>query len=265
MNYISRHSIMGMLSKNYIPLDNNVGYIKNRKEVVLFTPDDNIISDYLSYPKINLHYVDEINNIQDKISGHTLFSKYHSTMLLSNFSKEFFELKGHSYREVRETRNKYRKIVMVKHDIDSLEVISFIREWIVKRGDVRYGWQLHAGYDINFFTKYYQVEKEGLWSNFFYIDNKLVGYSIVSKDCSDGNYKYLIRKNDTSYRNLCLYIDFATFEVMYNDVDYFIVNWGSNSGSLLKYKMKFPTLFTIKKYFYKFKIIEPNEHTLRQK
>lgn len=256
MNYISRHSIMGMLSKSYIPLDDNVGYLKNKKEVVLFSSDDTIIGRHLSYPKINLNYVDEIINVKDKINGYLLSSKYHSTMLLSNFSKEFFELSGHRFREIRETRNKYRKIVGVKYDVDPNEVISFIREWIVKRGDLKYGWQLHAGYDINFFTKYWYFEKESLWSNFFYIDGKLVGYSIVSKDGSDGNFKYMIRKNDTTYRNLCLYIDYFSFERMYNEVGDFIVNWGSNSGSLLKYKMKFPVLFTIKKWFYKFKRIE---------
>lgn len=252
MNYISRHSIMGMLSKSYIPLSNNKGYIKNKKEVVLFSSDDAIISHYLNYPKMNLNYVDEISNIKNKIPNYILSSKYFSHLLLSKLDGVFFELKGEGWREIREARNKYRKCVVIKHDIDPLEVINFIREWIVKRGDLKYGWQLHAGYDINFFTKYYSIEKDKLWSNFFYIDNKLVGYSVVSKEW-DESYKYLIRKNNIDFRNLCLYIDFYTFERMFSEVGSFIVNWGANSGSLLKYKKKFPIYSEEKKWFYKFK------------
>jgi hypothetical protein len=243
---------MGMLSKSYIPLDNNQGYIKNKKEVVLFTSDNDVINKYLSYPKINLNYANEIVDVKNKINGYSLSSKYFSYMLLSQFNKDFFDLKGQDFREIRETRNKYRKNIVVKNEVDSLEAISFIREWITRRGDERYGWQLHAGYDINFFTKYYNVEKDKLWCNSFYIDSKLVGYSIVSKEWNE-NYKYLIRKNDTDFRNLCLYIDFYTFERMYNEVGDFIVNWGANGGSLLTYKKKFPIHSEEKKWFYKFK------------
>ena len=252
MNYISRHSIMGMLSKSYIPLDDNKGYLKNKKEVVLFSSSDDVIAPFKTYPKINLNYVDEISDVKTKIPDYTLSSKYFSYMLLSKLDKDFFELKTSKWQEMRETRNKYRKCVVVKNDIDIEEVIAFIRDWIVKRGDEKYGWQLHAGYDINFFTKYYNLEKDRLWSNFYYIDGKLVGYSIVSKEW-DESYKYLIRKNDTSYRNLCLYIDFSTFERMFSEVGEFLVNWGSNSGSLLKYKQKFPEHLIEKKWFYKFK------------
>jgi len=259
MNYTSKHAIMGMMSSRYVPFDNWGGYIKNKKEVVLFNP--NLINDYKDYEKISLHYLEEMPNID----GLEMVSKYSSNMLVSVFDEEFFKLGGWEHREVREARNKYNKIVKIEHDIKDINiVVNFIREWNKKRGDERYGWQLHSGYDVSFFEKFYEQEKNDLWSNFFYIDNVFVGYSVVSKICEENCYNYLIRKNSVDFRNLCLYIDYKLFERMWEEKKSgFLVNWGCSSGSLKKYKSKFPIHSCEKRYFVKVKnetkIIRQNE------
>ena len=247
MNYTSKHAIMGMMSARYVPFDNWGGYIKNKNEVVLFDP--NLIKDYSNYEKISMHYLTEIPN------GLNITSKYKSDMLVSVFNEDFFKLAGWEYREIREARNKYNKIVKIEHDIKDLNiVINFIREWNKKRGDEKYGWQLHSGYDIAFFEKYYEQEKDNLFSNFFYINNVFVGYSIISKICEENCYNYLIRKNNVDLRNLCLYADYKSFERMWEEKKLeFLINWGCSSGSLKKYKSKFPIHSCEKRYFIKVK------------
>ena len=257
MNYTSKHAIMGMMSARYIPFSNWGGYIKNKNEVVLFDPS--LINDYNNYEKISLHYLAEMP------SNVNITSKYKSDMLVSFFNEEFFKLGGWEYREIREARNKYNKIVTVEHSIKDIGVIvNFIREWNKKRGDERYGWQLHSGYDVSFFERFYEQEKDNLWANFFYIDGNFVGYSIISKNGEEECYNYLIRKNSVELRNLCLYIDYKSFEKIWLEKQSeFHINWGCSSGSLLKYKKKFPILCCVKRYFVKVKnepkIIRQNE------
>jgi len=246
---------MGMMSARYLPFDNWGGYKKNKNEVVLFDP--NLISDYNNYEKISLHYLTEIPN------GLNITSKYNSNMLVSVFNEEFFKLYGEKYREIREARNKYNKIVRIEHDIKDINIIiNFIKEWNAKRGDAKYGWQLHSGYDISFFERFYEQEKNNLWSNFFYIDNNFVGYSIISKNGEEECYNYLIRKNNVDLRNLCLYIDYKSFERIWGEKhSEFHINWGCSSGSLLKYKSKFPILCCVKRYFV---MIKNEPKTIRQ-
>ena len=255
-DYITRHTIMGMLSKNYIPFDNWIGYIKNKNEVILFTDSDNIISNNMNYPKINLNYIEKIVNPKDKIKGYINSSSYYLTNVRSKFDSDFFKLSGKKFIELRETQNKFDKIIKVKNDCDIDLIISFINEWDNNRGKDKYGWQLHSGYDKTFFNKFYKIEQDKLYSNFFFINDKLVGYSIVSRDTDDNEYKYIIRKCDTSYRNLSLYIDLYSFKNIFNDVGEFIIDWGASSGGVLKYKKKFPVYSEGKKWFYKFRRIE---------
>jgi hypothetical protein len=247
-NYITKHGVQGMLSSRYKSLENWQGYIKNFKEVILF--NSSLINNYKNFKKINLNY---INSKEIEIEGYSKKSFYKSFQIVSFFNKEFFKLKGKDHKEIRECRNKYNKIVIIKSDLNDInEIKNFILEWNKKRGEARYGWHLHSGYDINFFERYWEEEKNNLWSNFFYIKNKLVGYSICSKDKENNCYNYIIRKGDTSYRNLNLYIDYKTFEKINENNENFYINWGCSSGSLLKYKKKFPIYKLEDKWFLKF-------------
>ena len=255
-NYITKHTIMGMLSKNYMPFNNWAGYVKNKNEVILFTDSDNIISKYLNYPKINLNYIDKLESPKNRIKGYLNSSSYWLTNIKSKLDADFFKLSGKKFTEMRETQNRYDKIVEVRDDCDMELVIDFIDKWNEERGKDKYGWQLHSGYDKTFFNKFYKKERSKLYSKFFFINNELVGYSIISKESNNNEYQYIIRKCDVSYRNLTLYIDIFSFEEIFNKVGDFIIDWGASGGGVLKYKKKFPTYSEDKKWFYKFKRIE---------
>jgi len=245
-NYINKHTVMGMMSSNYIPFDDWTGFYKNKKrdKIVVFSKDKNI----KDYKEVNYYYIFDKPEIKIK-------NIYSSTLLISHFDSDFFKLSGKSNKEIRETRNKYNKVITIENDINSIdEVILLINKWDELSGG-KYGWQKHSGYDKSFFIKYYEKEKNNLISLFFYLDNILVGYSIVSNIIENNCFKYVIRKMNVGIgRNICLYIDFKTFENLYNTYGReFYVNWGASSGNVLKYKKKFSIFREEKMWFYKIK------------
>jgi hypothetical protein len=251
LSYISPHTIMGMVSKQYKVFSN--GFQKNKNNIVFFPPftKEEIIA--APQEKVFLNYLlqEEYDNFLSYNLEHT---KSKGKLILSQINKEFFVLNGQKWREIREARNKFNKIVIVKTEPNSIdEIIELIDLWDKVSGE-KYKWVKHSGYDRNFFNVYWNKEKDSLFSYFFYIDNKLVGYSIVSKLGNGTNFNYIIRKNDIRYRNLCLYIDYKTFEFMFGELNReFIVNWGAASGKILKYKKKFPLYKEVPTYFCKLK------------
>lgn len=251
MNYTNKHAVMGMLSKRSIPFEDFKGYLKNRNEVVVFNQTD--LSGF-KHPKINVHYSDS-KDIEAPV-GYSLGSQYKSTLVVSEFTPEYFQLSGKKYREVREARNKYNRELEV---IDTLknkaDILTFIEEWKKVRGEKQYGWQLHIGYDINFFEKYYEAEAKNLICKFLYCGEKLLGYAVISNLPEDGVYTYMLRKTFPEPRNICLYLDYKVFEEINKRTNSpFKVNWGCSSGSVLKYKeSKFPLRTKETKYFTKFK------------
>ena len=245
-NYINKHTVMGMMSKHYIPFEDFSGFYKSKKKdkVVVFNKDFPISN----YKEINYYYISNKPEVKIK-------NMYNSTLLISYFDSDFFKLSGKSNTEIRETRNKCNKIITIKNNIDSIdEVILLINKWDELSGK-KYGWNRHSGYDRAFFVKYYDLEKDNLFSLFFYCNNVLIGYSIVSGVVNNNCFRYVIRKMDMSVcRNICLYIDFKTFENLYSIYGReFYVNWGASSGNVLKYKKKFPVFSEKKVWFYKVK------------
>lgn len=228
---------MGMLSSRYIPFDNWNGFYKNKNKTKITVFSD-IFGDF---EEINYSYMNTRNG-------------YNSTILVSNFSADFFSLSGGRYKEIRETKNKWDKLITIKTEPNSIsEILDLIKKWDEFSGK-KYRFTRHSGYDRNFFQKYWEQEKNDLYSLFFYYNDHLVGYSIVSKIQDDNCFRYVIRKMDISVgRNICLYIDYKTFENIYKEHEEFFINWGASSGKVLKYKKKFPIFKTEKVYFYKVK------------
>jgi len=235
--YINKHTIMGMLSRNYTPFEDWRGFYKNKKQTKVVTFDEGFSGDF---EEINYSYMD------NKIQG-----SYKSVMLISYFDDHFFNLTGRKYQEIRETKNKWNKRVVVKTSPDSItEVLDLIKKWDELSG-AKYRFNRHSGYDRNFFNKYWEGEKDNLFSLFFYYNNTLVGYSIVSK-LNPNCFNYIIRKVDISVgRNICLYVDYKTFENIHNFYDKFYINWGASSGNVLKYKRKFSVIQENSVYFLK--------------
>ena len=231
-NYISKYTIMGMMSAKYEVLGDWQGLKKNRNKAVSFDKSFDPC-----FPKTSYAY------IYDKPS--CKYSK--STQVVSVFDKSFFGLSGNKYREIRETRNYFNKLVTIK-DFNQNDVLGLIDRWDEQSGG-KYHWQKHSGYDKAFFNKWYLQEKDNLISYFYYIGDKIVGYAILHKD--NDCYNYIIRKTDISIRNTCLYVDYKTFEQIYAiENQSFLVNWGASSGNVLKYKRKFPIHSQSAVYFY---------------
>jgi len=235
-DYINKHTIMGMLSKRYVPFDDWRGFYKNKNQTKVVVFDNDFDG---NFEEIGHYY------LFDKVRG------YNSTLLISNFTATFFELSGGRHREIREARNKWDKYILIQdHPNSVLEVVELIDRWDRLSGE-KYRFNRHSGYDRNFFQKYWKTEKDNLYSLFFYFGDTLVGYSVVSKIQNDDCFRYVIRKMDISVgRNVGLYIDYKTFENIWNERGKdFYVNWGASSGKVLKYKMKFPVFKTRKVWF----------------
>jgi len=231
--YTSKYCLMGMMSNRFTVLGDWQGFQKNKNTCVSF--DTNFVPDA---KKVNFSYIYEKPD----------FKCAKSTQVVSVFDNEFFELRGKKFREIRETRNKFDKVTGVTDECDKHDVLDLIDTWDERSGQ-KYGWYRHSGYDRTFFNRWYDVERENLLSRFFYIEDKLIGYSILHK--ADDCYEYLIRKMDNTLRDTCLYVDYKTFEEIYKvENKKFYVNWGASSGGVARYKKKFPVHEQSDVYFY---------------
>lgn len=232
--YISKFCILGMMSERYEVLGNWQGFKKNRNKAVSFYTD--FIPDF---KEVFFQYIYEKPECKSS----------RMTQVVSKLDDEFFNLSGKQFKEIRETRNKFDKIVKMK-EYNKDDTLKLIDTWDIQCGG-KYHWHRHSGYDRAFFNKWYDLERDSLFSRFFYIDDKMIGYSVLHKDKEC--YEYLIRKTDITLRNTCLYVDYKTFEEIHKIDGNFLVNWGASSGSLLKYKRKFPKYEENDVYFYSIK------------
>lgn len=253
-NYINQYTMMGMTPSFGFIENDKIYKCKNKSKVIVF--DENYKGDEL---EINYSY---INNEPLNLNKKQWFKL---TEVLSIFDKDYFQ--NYLNSDIKETVHKYKNqnsknYCLIKYEIMSIdEVLDMIEKWRYSAG-WKYGFQEHAGYDKTFFKKYYNENKDKLNCLFFYIDNILVGYSVIEKKYSNiingiHEYKYLIRKCLLGYRNLCKFIDYSTFEYIYktNNESKFLINWGASSGGVLKYKTSnwFPVYSKEFKYFWKIK------------
>ena len=119
---------------------------------------------------------------------------------------------------------------------------TFLKRWKELRKDAHF--MMTTGVDKNFVNNLLSTYRDRIISKFFYIGDKLVGYSIFEK-VADKVYNNIFCKVDTSYPHINLYIDTYMLELLYSECESeFIVNMGSDSGNkgLLNYKTRtFPT------------------------
>lgn len=247
MNYVNENSIYGLMNKNCIPDWSQKIIYKNKAKDKIISFDPNYKNENAS--QINYMYLDIPldNNIK-------CFKE--KQIIQGVYKKDYFELKNKENRDMRNTRNKFNKIVKIYTDYDLTKVDDFIyNNWFLKRGDQLYGFRCHYGYDRAYFAKWYNTEK--FINLFFEIENNLIGYSVIEKQPrkNENNldeFVYLLRKVDVSVgRNICEYIDFKTYEYIYNNISKeFVVNLGCSSGKLFWYKTKkFPVYELKDKYF----------------
>ena len=246
MKYWNKHGQQGMMGKFGQLSSYPFYFYKNSSNIVSFDVKLTTIKEH----KVSYAYITEEDF--KTIPKSEIKSKYILTQTISKIDSEYLSLEGKKHKDDRNTRNKYDKIVSVKTKPNSIEeVLSLIDIWDAKRGDLVYNWQKHSGYDRSFFTRFYEQEKENLQCLFFYIKGKLVGYSVISLVKDDEAYVFCLGKCDTEYKDISWYIDFRSFDYLLCDEEYVLINWGASSGSLLKYKMRFPVHSLEKLYFFK--------------
>jgi hypothetical protein len=242
MKYWTRHGIVGMMGKSGKLSDSSDYFYKNSKNIVSFNIN------FTSPLKVSYAYIPEKDLVS--IPKKTIKSKYVLTQIVSKIDQAFIKCRGKKNSEFRWTRNKYDGKIEVKTAPNSTEeVIDFIKLWDDTRG-LKYGWQLHSGYDKTFFTTWYQQE-QNIQCLFFYLEGNLVGYSVISLEQDDGAYIYMLGKCSVTFQNLSLYIDLVSYEKLLGDKESILINWGASSGTLLKYKRKFPIYSQENLYFFR--------------
>jgi len=288
INYTEfRDSIKGMISKKDKILELNKFYlvIRNRKKIIIYPKVKEIqIEDFINlrehietYENICLQYIPEefykTLKLYCKSNNIEIRNKFGLNLLTAKFDKEYFDLSGKDFIELRETINnivKHNKVMYTENlDKDSERIIEeielMINEWNNSVG-MKYRRTNHSGYDKNFFRQEFIKNREQYYSLFFYEpqNKKLLGYSIISKNFIKNenikNYSYLLRKTLTNekIRNLTLYVDYVSFKNIFNlnNEKEYNINWGASKGTLLKYKKKFPIKQEEKVFFISFKAKE---------
>jgi len=226
------------------------GFIKNRNEIELFDYRDANTFLHL-YPKIKLFGLSSIEYFYFKQMDikHT---KTKDQMVVLKLDDNFFQLNGKRYSAIRYRRNYYKKRMEIdirEEYTSKQEVIDLIRKWKDIRQDAHF--QMFIGQDINYFEKYFDKENKNIISRFFYHGDEIVGYVIVEK-IQEGVYQHLLRKVNTNYAGLCLFVDYSIFELIYKQTNKpFIMNFGSCSGSkgILQYKTLYFPVLKIIPYF----------------
>lgn len=248
MGYITPNTIKGMLSERYKSFD--FGYQKNSKQVCLFNNIEKI-NEFIKDFSVSLSYLTK-EQMEEILLIFPKQNFYKSYEIISKIDKNFIERNGKKNKEFREAYNKWNKNILVKEkEPNSIkEVIELIKVWKKESGE-KYGWIEHSGYDINFFENIFESSKENFHSLFFYYNHELVGYSIVEKSKTNF-YNYVIRKT-RKFNDLCLFIDFKTIESLFKEDQDIYINWGCSSGTLKKYKTKFPVFSQQKRFSCKIK------------
>lgn len=137
-----------------------------------------------------------------------------------------------------------REDLRVTTELPPLKVIyDFIKNWDNTSGK-KYGARLASSYDKNFFTNHYAEVIDQIQPLFFYLGDRLVGYSILElpkKMERDHGYlvsRYGPRKVDiTAGSNLCQFVDYEAFRRLREKVgEDFIIHWGAAEKGIRLYE-----------------------------
>jgi hypothetical protein len=222
-------SVIASMSKTYTPFADYSGFMKSGREIVLFNYQD--LDMYLNnFDAIKIYALtkEEYIDFKSRNIKHNLI-KVKSTIL--NFDENFFNLNGKSHNKIRRYKNYYSKMdnLTIQNELNSYnDIVKFVSQWKQLRKHAHF--QLFIGYELNFFKKYYSKLKDRLICRFFYIGKELVGYTVLER-INNNLYNLVHRKSNTNYQNLCLYIDYYSFQTIFNEIqEPFYVNMGSDIG-----------------------------------
>jgi hypothetical protein len=228
------------LSRYYIPFGDFSGFLKKKKEIILFSGNE--IEKFNNHDMIRIYHITK-ETVDDLRKRYRVLNPNKSTTIITKLDKEYFLLNGSVNKEKRNVINKYVKnnpISIQSLPNSTQEVKEFLKYWKEKR-KVKYNEKMmFTGYDLNFITKYLEMFKDNLITKFYYYQSKLVGMTIIEK-VDDNFYNLLIRKADPELSQLTYYIDFSSFKEIFEKSDKsVIINLGIDSGDkgIHEYKTK---------------------------
>ena len=231
---------LAFLSKSYKLLPNMEGFIKNKNEMTLFKRD-NMYYYHERYKKIKLFQLTptEYDEYSKELKTKNLkFTKTKSISTILELNSDFFQLNGKKHEKIRRYKNMYSKKIpfKVQTEANSIsEIKEFINKWKEIRKDSHF--QFTTGYDFKFFDDTYNTYKDNFISLYFYHEDKMVGFTVLEK-VNDSLYNLLFRKTATAYINSCLYVDYYSFDYIYqnnNNKDFFVNLGGDVSDKNLRY------------------------------
>ena len=275
MCYVNNNSIYGMMNKNCeVIFDNSYCSFyktKNKKKITVF---NHILSkdEEEKYDEVNYMYMNEKPNVK---------GAYKLTNVISLMKHDLFDnLNRKEHKELFETYKKFNNkgINIVEYDPYNddmkIQLFDMIEKWrYADNGGMKYGWQEHAGIDKSFFQRYDKMEKlqqEKFQVLLFYLPNEefvyeCIGYSVIEREYSyldlKPKFSYLIRKCIMNDRNITEFVDYITFNSLFNyhkfdsdgGID-FLIDWGASSGGVLWYKTHKWKVYKLEdKWFYKVK------------
>lgn len=274
-NYVNRRSVYGLMNKTCSLHSELFGFWKNKKHSKYVSLDENVPDECVD--NISMMYLDEVK--LDKSYWESRGYK------MSKVVKEYeiyslIKIDDNINRELKGTIKKYNNLIKSNefyqyiltkdnHRFNDIcdNIISMIKKWAETSGQ-KYGFIRHDGIDKAFFNRLKNNEIDIEDYIIYVFEDKFhncVGYSVIEAKSIDNNFVYLIRKclrytdYELSLRNLCMYIDYITFnEVLKrNKLNEIIINWGCSSGGVAKYKKEKWNLYETKSlYFYSLKPTE---------
>jgi hypothetical protein len=254
MNYINKYSVFGMLGK-YSTLISDLVWYKDSKKTKIVSCDPKYRNN--SCNNISYFYID--NKPDNKEFCNIKSSKQ---IIQGIFNQNYFELKGGKFEHLRQYCRKWDDKVEIKLEYSETDkIIDMIKTWESEHGSRRYRMLMHSSYDKRFFEKTMRDSANNYLVMYFFLENKLIGYSVFDKGNINENgileFKCLLRKYIPSVGNdICYYIDFSAYRKIWNLYNQdFVVNMGCSSSGAYKYKTtKFPVYELKDLWFYNKKV-----------
>lgn len=229
--FLTEALICTYLNGHYCLLEDRRAIFKPPKWILIFHTDD-----YYKYkPLCNYLGIwglspDELGRVvEDFNSGY--YKVRDNKIVVLKFDPNFFELKGKRNKKIRYFRNYYSRL-------NNLEIFDkpqnindigkFLQKWKSTAKHATYPYII--GIDKNFFRKFAFKNSDKFINRFFYLNDELVGYSVIEK-ISNTEYNHLIRKADRTINHMSLYIDLMVYNEIYQTVGTsFLVNLGESGG-----------------------------------
>jgi len=218
--------------------DDKKAIIRSPKFIVVFSLED-YFRYHDEYDIIGISGIDddELNWLGNN-SPHYI-SIYKNQRVVLFLYTHFFTLRGKYCKKIRKIRNLYLGMESLKvfaQPRNKSDINEFLCKW--KKSGKNPSYRNIIGLDKNFFNRYAFKKNANFLMWFFYIEEELVGYSVIEK-VSDNHYNHLIRKADRNTNHLALYMDYYVYkEIFESTKESFFMNLGDTGGqpNLLKEK-----------------------------